>query len=126
MARLSRRLRVERPVDVLPAGRVAVLATLNGCGPMRISALAEAENVRPPSMTRTVSSMEDAGLVVREANPADGRQVVVAITGLGSRTLEEDRRRRQAWFDDHLRALSREERDALRAALPVLQRIAEA
>lgn len=126
VARLGRRLRVERSADVLPAGMVAVLATLHRTGPLRISALAVEENVRPPSMTRTVASLAEAGLVSRAPNPADGRQVVVAITEPGMRALDEDRRRRQAWFDDHLRSLSRDEREVLRAALPVLQRIAEA
>lgn len=126
VARLSRRLRVERPADVLPAGMVAVLAALSRSGPVRISALAAGENVRPPSMTRTVTCLEDQDLVRRQGNPEDGRQVVVALTDGGRRALEEDRRRRQAWFDDHLRALQPSERDLLRAALPVLQRIAEA
>lgn len=124
VARLGRRLRVERPPDVLPAGMVAVLGTLSGSGPVRISALAETENVRPPSMTRTVSWLQVQGMVERTANPDDGRQVLVSITGRGTAALEEDRRRRQAWFDDHLRALNRTERETLRAALPVLQRIA--
>ena len=126
VARLGRRLRVERDADVLPAGLVAVLATLHRTGPIRISALAEEENVRPPSMTRTVATLADAGLVTRTANPADGRQVVVGLTEAGTRALEEDRRRRQAWFDVHLRALTRDDREKLRAALPVLQRIAGA
>lgn len=126
VARLGRRLRVERPADVLPAGRVAVLGTLRGGGPVRISALAETENVQPPSMTRTVASLAEQGLVERTANPHDGRQVLVSITELGTAALEEDRCRRQAWFDDHLRALSGTERETLRAALPVLQRMAGA
>lgn len=126
VARLGRRLRVERPAEVLPAGMVAVLGTLRGSGPVRISALAETENVRPPSMTRTVSCLQDQGLVARTANPDDGRQVLVSITERGTTALEEDRRRRQAWFDDHLRALTPAERETLRAALPVLQRIAGA
>lgn len=126
VARLGRRLRVERPVDVIPAGKLAVLGSLRGSGPVRISALAETENVRPPSMTRTVTDLAELGLVERTANPDDGRQVLVSITGLGTAALEEDRLRRQAWFDHHLRALSRAERETLRAALPVLQRIAGA
>ena len=65
VARLGRRLRVERPSDVLPAGMVAVLGTLHGSGAVRISALAVTENVRPPSMTRTVSSLAEQGLVER-------------------------------------------------------------
>jgi len=124
VARLGRRLRVERPADVLPAGMVAVLGTQRGSGPVRISALPETENVRPPSVTRTVSRPAAQRLVERIANPHDGRQVLVSITGRGTAAPEQDRRRRQAWSDDHPRALSGAERETLRAALPVPQRIA--
>ena len=126
VARLGRRLRVERPADVLPAGLVAVLAALGRDGAQRITALAAAENVRPPSMTRTVAALVEQGLVQRGGNPDDGRQVLVSLTAGGRSVLEADRRRRQAWFDDHLRALAPAERAALRAALPVLQKMSEA
>ena len=126
VARLNRRLRTERPVDSLPAGLVAVLATLDRLGPTTPSQLAAAEAVRPPSMTRTIARLEDADLLRREPHPTDGRRVVVALTAAGRDVLFADRRRRQAWFVDHLRALDPAARDVLRAAAPLLVALAAA
>lgn len=126
VARLNRRLRTERPADALPAGLVAVLATLDRLGPLTPGRLAAAENVRPPSMTRTVAQLEGAGLLGREPHPTDGRQVLLSLTPEGRAVLHGDRRRRQAWFVDHLRALDPAARETLRAAAPILVAIAEA
>lgn len=126
VARLNRRLRTERPAEALPAGLVAVLATLDRLGPLSPGRLAAAENVRPPSMTRTLAQLEGAGYVRREPHPTDGRQVLLLLTAHGRDVLLADRRRRQAWFVDHLRALDPAQREALRTAAPILVAIAEA
>jgi DNA-binding MarR family transcriptional regulator len=126
VARLNRRLRTERPADALPAGLVAVLATLDRLGPLTPGRLAAAENVRPPSMTRTVAQLEESGFVRRDPHPTDGRQVLLQLTEAGRTVLLADRRRRQAWFSDHLQALDPAAREVLRAAAPILVAISEA
>ncbi len=78
--RLSRRIRVERSGDDLTFNQLSVLGTLSRYGALPVGELAAHENVKPPSMTRTVACLEDIGLVTRRASPTDGRQVVVDLT----------------------------------------------
>ena len=124
VARLHRRLRTEHAEDVgVSFGAVAVLGLLRREGDQTIGQLAAAERVRPPSMTRTVSCLEDAGLVERRAHPTDGRQVLISLTDKGQELLAAERRRRDAWLARRLRELTPDERAALRQAAPILERL---
>lgn len=127
VARLARRLRSERDSDnELSLGQLSVLGTLFRNGTCSIGELAAQEGVQPPSMTRTVNCLEDEGYVHRRPHESDGRQVVIELADQGRRTLEADRRRRDAWLAQRLRELTPEERSVLRQAAPILQRLAEA
>ena len=128
VARLSRRLRSERDPDneLLPVGQLSVLGALNRFGESTVGELAAIERVQPPSMTRTVNCLAEAGYVVRRKHESDGRQVVVALSEQGSATLANDRRRRDAWLALRLRELTPDERAVLRQAAPLLERLAHA
>jgi DNA-binding MarR family transcriptional regulator len=86
--------------------------------------LAAHERVRPPSMTRTVASLVDTGLCSRTPDPTDGRQVIVGLTDRAVDLLRADRARRRAWLATRLADLSPQERAALAAAAPILDRLA--
>lgn len=123
--RLRRRLVLERhPDNELSLTQMAVLGTLHGAGELTVGELAERERVRPPSMTRTVGCLESGGYVVRRGSAADGRRVLVALTDLGRTALLADRRRRDAWLARQLADLTPQERDVLRRAAPMLDRLA--
>lgn len=122
--RLARRLRLERGRDDLTLSQLAVLGSLDRHGPATPGELAEIERVRPPSMTRIVNSLEEAGLVVRRPHPTDGRQVIVELTDQAHVLVDDDRRRRTAWLALQLDELTADERDALRVAAPLLDRLA--
>ncbi|MGH3343816.1 MAG: MarR family winged helix-turn-helix transcriptional regulator [Carbonactinosporaceae bacterium] len=124
VTRLARRLRYQRSDTPLSIGQIAVLATLDRHGPLTPRSLAEHEKVQPPSMTRTLAGLEELGLVERAAHPTDRRQVLLALTGTATAILKEERRRREAWLAQRLAELTAEERLALRAAAPVLERLA--
>jgi DNA-binding MarR family transcriptional regulator len=128
VTRLSRRLRSERDPEneLLPVGQLSVLGVLFRHGERTVGELAALERVQPPSMTRTVSCLEDGGYVVRSRSETDGRQVVVALSDKGAETLAGDRRRRDAWLAKRLRELSADERAVLRQAAPILERLAQA
>lgn len=124
--RLRRRLALERhPDNVLSLGTMAVLAALQRRGDLTIGELAAHERVQPPSMTRTVNFLVEGGYVERRANPADGRQVVVSITATGREVVLADRARRDEWLARRLADLTPDEREVLRRAGPLLQRLAE-
>jgi DNA-binding MarR family transcriptional regulator len=122
LLRTSRRLRDERVGD-LSDSQMAVLGQLVGHGPMTPGDLAERERVRPPSMTRIVQHLLEAGLVERNAHPGDGRQVLIDATPQGREHILATRRRRDEWLKRRLAALTREERATLSAAEAILRRI---
>jgi DNA-binding MarR family transcriptional regulator len=91
----------------------ATLATLERNGPCRLTALATREGVTQPAMTQLVSRLQDAGLVCREADPADGRVVRVSITDAGKSMLARRRAKRAEGLAGVLDRLSAEHRAAL-------------
>ncbi len=124
--RLRRRLAVERhPSNDLSLSQMTVLGTLYRLGELTVGDLAGHEQVQPPSMTRTVNCLEQAGHVVRRAHENDGRVVLVSLSDLGRSTLLADRERRDAWLARQLTTLTPEERHTLRAAAPLLDRLAQ-
>ncbi len=77
-------------------------------------------------MTRLVATLEGAGLVDRAAHATDRRQVVLRVSPEGAALLREDRRARDAWLAQRLRALEPADREVLRQAAAVLDRLAAA
>jgi DNA-binding MarR family transcriptional regulator len=125
--RLSRRLRNEREAaDDLSANSLAVLGTLSRYGPMTIGDLAAAEKVQPPSMTRTVAALCAKGLVQRQQHVSDRRVVVISLTESAHEVIMESRRRKEAWLNHRLRELTPVERQTLREAAPILERLSQA
>jgi len=122
--RLARRLRLERSDDAMSLNQLAVMGTLERHGRLTVGQLAAHEKVRPPSMTRTVACLQESGHVQRAPHETDGRQVVVELTEVGRARVLADRRRRDAWMAQRLKELTKAERDALRAAAPILDRLA--
>jgi DNA-binding MarR family transcriptional regulator len=130
VGRLARRLRVERtgglPETGLSDTQRAALAALERHGTMSPGDLAEHEKVQPPSMTRVIATLEARGLLLRTPHPTDRRQVILTVTDGGRTVVKEARRRRDAWLARQLRELTPQERAALRAAAPVLEKLSQA
>lgn len=124
--RLARRLRGQRSEIPLTLTQLATLSTLDRHGALSPGELAAHERVQPPSMTRVVAALESQGFVERRPHATDRRQAVVSVTERGRTLLREDRRRRDAWLSQRLQELTPEERALLRAAAPVLERLADA
>jgi DNA-binding MarR family transcriptional regulator len=125
--RLRRRLASERhPDNELSLNAMAVLGSLHRNGEMTVGELAALERVQPPSMTRTVKCLEEAGHVVRRPHETDGRQVLVSVTETGITMVLADRRRRDAWLARRLGELTPAERAVLREAAPILERLSSA
>jgi DNA-binding MarR family transcriptional regulator len=122
--RLARRLRIERESNDLTFNQIAALGTLHRHGAMPVGEMASYENVKPPSMTRTVAALEEAGLVTRLPSDTDGRIVLVELTERARRVLDEDRARRTAWLVQRLGELSPAEVDLLTRVAPLLERLA--
>jgi DNA-binding MarR family transcriptional regulator len=124
LGRVLRRLRAEPGP---PIAQFAVLSRLDRGGPASISDLAAADRMRPQSMAQTVRDLEDAGLVSRRPDPADRRRQFVELTDAGVETLLTTRARREDWLTRALdRELDADQRELLRRALALLDRVADA
>lgn len=121
---LLRRLRAEDAASGLTAPRLSALSVVVYGGPLTLRALADAEQVQPPTMTRLVRALEGAGLVTRRPDPDDGRQILIEATPAGRRLLDAGRARRTATLARRLSALSADERAILTRAVDVLERLA--
>lgn len=121
-----RRVRREDDASGLTAPRLSALSVVVFGGPLSLGALAAAEQVRPPTMSRLVAALEADGLVAREPDPQDGRGVLVRATAAGRRLLEAGRSRRTAALVRQLAALSPEELAILGEAAAILERLARA
>jgi DNA-binding MarR family transcriptional regulator len=125
VTRLARVLRQQTSDGDVTVSMLSALASVERLGLVSLGELAAVERVQPPSMTRIVGHLDDAGLVVRETDAADRRIARVRTTPEGVRLLERNRKRRNAYLADRLRTLSASDLAALDAALPVLERLLE-
>lgn len=71
----------------LYAGQERIIEALASVETMTPGALAKTLGVRPPTITKTISRLEEQGFVVRTASTADGRQVAVRLTDSGRQVL---------------------------------------
>src|ERR1700741_1298128 len=122
VARLNR-LGTQRTTLAPPRGQARILGIIDDQGRTRISDLAALDHCSQPTMTMQVRRLEDAGLVTRTTDPADARAVLIQITGAGIERLRQVRAARAGVIDPHLASLDDDDRQALAAAVRVLQRL---
>ena len=120
VGRLNRRIRVDSAA-VLPPLQTSVLVTLEEHEPLRLSELARREAVTPPTMSRVLAALDDAGLLVRRPDPQDARSALVELSEEGRATIETIRTERTAMLAERLERLTPEHRAALEQALPALE-----
>lgn len=102
--------------------RLSVLSVLVlGGGPRTMGELANAEHVRPPSMTRLIQAMEAEGLVARAPAPDDARVVRIRATRAGARVLAQARTRRLSTLRTLLADLSAAELHVVRRGVEILE-----
>jgi len=120
---LLRRLRKEDAATGLSPARLSALSVVVFGGPLRISELARAEQVKTPTMTPIVSALEAEGLIVRKADAKDARASILSATAKGQKLMAEGRARRIATLAAQLRALPASDRTALEKAAVLLQKL---
>ncbi len=120
--RLQRRLRREALGGLSP-GQASALGTVRRIGNPTLGELAAEEQVQPPSMTRIVGVLVTAGLVSREADPADRRSVRVRITPEGERALQRIRRAKNEFLVRRLGELGREDRQRAAELVALLEHL---
>ncbi len=119
---LLRRLRVRDRESGIGPAQLSALSVLVFGGPRSLGELAEAEQVRPPTMSRIVAGLERAGLVRRHATE-DGRRVRLEATAKGTKILQEGRKRRVESLSLAVSALPRKELQQLGEFTALLQHV---
>jgi DNA-binding MarR family transcriptional regulator len=91
---------------------------------MRLTDLANTEQVKAPTMTKIVGGLEASGLVSRRADQEDARAVKLEATARGIRLLQEGRRRRVRRFARALAGWPPGDLDTLARAAALIERAA--
>jgi DNA-binding MarR family transcriptional regulator len=109
--------------DGLSASATLVLNRVSREGPMRLTALAEAEGVSQSGMTQLVQRMERQGLVERWSDPDDGRVSLVKIGDGGRRIWKARSDLRRQRLMELLPELSHDDQISLWLAAAVAARV---
>jgi DNA-binding MarR family transcriptional regulator len=124
ITRTARRLRQEAASDLGPS-QAAALATIERHGPLTPSELARIERIQRPTATRIVARLEEAGLVERVADPADGRSFTVSATADARTLMNRLRTRKNAYLARRLRSLDEQDLATLDRAAEILEDLLE-
>lgn len=124
IARTARRMRQEAGTSLSPT-LTAALASIERLGPITPSELAEVERVKRPTATRIVAALERDQLILRAADPTDGRACFLTISPKGRDLMRRMRGRKNAYLSRNLRELEDADLDALERAAEVLGRMLE-
>ncbi len=133
LGRYLRAVMLRLPTEAPGAGAVTkeqwgVLVEIDKAGPAGLSMgeLAAQRGMSMTSATALVDRLVNAGLVERRHDMSDRRVVRASLTPAGRRLRSAIGQARMAEYDRLLSALTAEEMDRLRAAIPALHRLAEA
>jgi len=125
MSKLRRRTREVRPAGY-SAPQLLALSRLDREGPATVTALAQAEGIRPQSMGAHIAVLEEAGLVTRAPDPSDGRQSILSLTPAAEDLIKNYRAARNDWLFRAIRTkLTTAEQDQLEQSLELVARLVD-
>ena len=122
---LLRKVRKEDDRTGITPSRLSALSVLVFAGPMRVTDLARAEHVKPPTMTRIVAALEADRLARKSSDAADGRSVRIEATRRGARIMQEGRRRRVTRLGDALKELGGRDLAVVARAAEILEAVSK-
>jgi DNA-binding MarR family transcriptional regulator len=120
---LLRHLRKEDDASGISAPRLSALSVVVFGGPVTLGQLARAEQVKPPTMTRIVTGLENDGLVRREGDERDKRLTRIYATTKGRRVLLAGRARRVELLGRAVESLGLKQRADLRRGAQLLREL---
>jgi len=118
---LLRQLRREDDATGITSPRLSALSVVVFGGPLPLGQLAKAEQVKPPTMTRIVTGLEEDGFVTRRDDATDGRLTQIHATPKGRRIMAAGRARRVSALSAAVQALDRQGRRELESGIRVIQ-----
>jgi DNA-binding MarR family transcriptional regulator len=118
---LVRRLRAADRLARLSGPQASALGVIIYAGRIRMSQLAQLEEVSRPAITKTVAQLEALKLAFRKRDPEDGRASFVSPTPKGKQLFEEGHSRRTAPLAAAIAQLDAAEREKLVTAVHLLE-----
>jgi DNA-binding MarR family transcriptional regulator len=125
IGQVVRRLRAEVNPGELTLSQASALGRLDRAGWLTTADLARSESVKPQSMSATLGSLEQDGLVERRADPVDGRQVLFGLTPAGVEARRKRGIAKRAWLLSAMAKLDPDERRTLIAAIALIKRLGD-
>lgn len=120
--RLHRLLRQESLAGLSPA-QASALGAVSRLGDPTLGELASIEQVQPPTMTKIVAGLADAGMVTRITDTSDRRSARVRITPAGKRSLERIRTLKNAFLTRRLAELTPDQQAGAAELVDLLERL---
>jgi DNA-binding MarR family transcriptional regulator len=117
---LLRRVRKHDAATGEGPARLSALSVLVFGGPKTLGALAAAEQVKPPTMSRIVAGLARSRLIQITKDPEDARKMRIRATAKGIRLLQEGRQHRIEYLVSGLGRLSPQELSILGNAAAIL------
>ena len=124
IVRTARRMRQQAGGELSPT-LIAALASIDRLGPLTPSELADVERVKRPTATRIAAALERDGLIVRAADPTDGRACLLSSSPEGRALMKRVRSRKDAYLSRRIRKLDDPDLETLERAAEVLERMLE-
>jgi DNA-binding MarR family transcriptional regulator len=118
---LLRKLRRIDAASGLNPSRLSALSVIVFAGPIKLGQLANAEQVRPPTMTRIVNALAAKGLVRKNTDATDRRTIHLSATIKGKRLLLQARHLRVASLTHQIAILPTSDHKNLHAALSIVR-----
>ena len=122
VTRLNRRLRQTSLGGISPA-QASMLATIEKLERHTLGALATAEQIQPPSVTRLVQSLLDASLCTRTVDASDRRSQRVELTAAGKKELARIRKKKTEFLREQLEQLSADDQRRAAELATLLEKI---
>jgi DNA-binding MarR family transcriptional regulator len=120
---VRRRVRADVPGMPLPGAQVELLRVVADHPGIGVAAAARELHLANNSVSTLVNQLADAGLLRREADPADRRAARLEVTAAAADRMAAWRRARTGLVADALAQLSEEDTTAIDQALPALEKL---
>lgn len=120
---LLRRVRRQDSASGIGPAQLSAMSVLVFGGPQTLGSLAAAEQVRPPTMSRTVAALKRSRLIAITRDPRDIRRIQIRASLRGVRLLKQGRQRRIEYLASHLESLSSSELVQMEKAAESLEKL---
>jgi DNA-binding MarR family transcriptional regulator len=118
---LMRWIRTQDDSLGLSPARLSALSVIVFGGPCTLNQLAQAEQVKPPTICRIVDALEKQGFVKRKTSDKDQRSIFIHATEKGTLLLHEGKRKRVKFLADHLKRLKSDELENIRTTSQIIR-----